>query len=81
MEGKPVICVVELEVLGMNCRIQVYDQGCGRCMALTRFSDYDAVISDGANLKEALNCHVRSLPMAVSSRMGRLDDRKDGDAH
>jgi len=70
MKGKPVICVVEMEIMGMNCRIQVYEQGQGRCFALTRFSDNDSIISDGESLKEALRLHVQSLPMAISSRRG-----------
>ncbi len=68
MKGNLVICVVEMEVMGMNCRIQVYEQGRGRCFALTHFSDNDSIISDGENLKDVLKRHVLSLPMAISSR-------------
>lgn len=72
MEGKPLICDVEMDVLGIRCHVEVYDQGNGRCFALTRFSDHDAIISDGEDLKDALRRHTCALPMAVSCRESGL---------
>lgn len=72
MYGKPLICDVEMDVLGIRCHVEVYDQGNGRCFALTRFGDHDAVISDGEDLKDALRRHTCALPMAVSCRGSRL---------
>jgi hypothetical protein len=68
-----------MEVMGMRCRIQVYEQGYGRYFALTRISDNDAIISDGESLKEALKRHVQSLPMAISSRRSWLGMPAKGD--
>jgi hypothetical protein len=67
----PIIREMEMEVMGECFRVQIYRRENGTYFALTRFSDVDAIISDGRTIDEVLERHAGSLPMAIDSRRSR----------
>lgn len=73
MNKLPIVREVELLIMGEHCQIQVFGRENGTYFALTKFSDTDAIISDGRSIDEVLTRHKCSLPVAIDSR--RLKQR------
>lgn len=73
MKTQPIVREIEMLIMGERCRIQVYGRSNGTFYALTRFSETDAIISDGPTIDAVLARHAGTLPMAIHSR--RLKQR------
>lgn len=71
MKDLPILRELEVMIMGQRCQVQVYGGNGGKYFALTRFSETDAIISDGATIDEVLARHAGTLPMAVHSRQVR----------
>ncbi|MDD2337790.1 MAG: hypothetical protein PHD01_14605 [Geobacteraceae bacterium] len=65
------ICEVEMKIMGVCHRVQIYGRGNGSYCALTRFSKSDAIITDGPTIKEVLKQHAYRLPIAIDCRRSR----------
>lgn len=68
MTGETIVHKTELEIQGENFEIFVYCREDGRHVAKTFFDENDIIINDGQSLEEALEKHVKVLPLAVTCR-------------
>lgn len=68
MNTLPIVREMEIMIMGERCRVQVYGQQNGKFSAFTRFSETDAIISDGSTIDEVLARHAGILPVAIHSR-------------
>lgn len=60
-----------VHVMDLPCSIRVFRRMNGRHFALTHFSEYDAIITDGLSAEEVLERHAHHLSLALSSHWRR----------
>ena len=68
MDEEYIVHKTELEIQGDRFEILVYSREDGRHVAKTFFGENDIIINDGQSLEEALEKHVKVLPLAVNCR-------------
>ena len=62
------ILKTSLQISGRPYEIRVFRRDNGKHFAMTRFSEDDAIVSDGNTLEETLALHSDCLSLAVSCR-------------
>lgn len=67
MNQMPIILEEKMEFMGKQYQVQIFGRE-GTFCALTRFSDVDAIITDGHTISEVLKRHAVSLPIAIDCR-------------
>lgn len=79
MNKMPIILEEKMELMGKQYQVQVFSREGGTFCALTRFSDVDAIITDGRSISEVLKRHAVSLPLAIDCRISsRKVARRNG---
>lgn len=68
MNMKSIVREVDMQIMGERCHIQIFKRENGTYFAITRFSNMDAIISDGRTIDEVLARHAGTLPVAIDSR-------------
>ena len=72
MDDGTIVHESELNVQGKAYSVQVCRRDNGKCFAITRFSECDAIINDGTSIEDTLERHLFSLPFAVGCRSLRF---------